>query len=398
MPWSEFTPMDQKILFIADVQRGVLSIAELARRYGISRKTAYKWIERFREEGPGGLEERSRLALTCPHETPPAVVEALLQARWHHPTWGAKKLLAILQPRHPDWLWPARSTACDILRRNGLVPKRRRRRAQGHPGKPQSAMNAPNDVWTADFKGHFRTRDGRYCYPLTVADGCSRYVLGCQALPEPTRARTYTTFRQLFEEFGLPRKIRTDNGAPFATTALARLSRLSVWWIRLGILPELIEPAHPEQNGRHERMHRTLKAETTRPPAGNLAAQQRRFTSFVHEFNHDRPHEALGQRPPASVYTPSPRPFPRRLPEVEYPAHFEVRYVSTNSGIRWNSAWVCVSSALARQYVGLEEVDNGIWDVYFGPLKLGCLHERTLRIEDALGRQYRKKVSPMYLD
>jgi putative transposase len=398
MPWSQSTPMNQKILFVADVQRGVLSIAELARRYGISRKTAYKWVDRFQAEGPDGLKDRSRLPLTCPHETPPEIVDAILQARFRHPRWGAKKLLAILEPKHPDWPWPARSTACDILRRYGLIPKRRRRRALGHPGKPQSLMNAPNEIWTADFKGHFRTRDGRYCYPLTVVDGWSRYILGCQALPHPSRAGTHRTFLRLFHEFGLPQRIRTDNGAPFATTALARLSQLSVWWIRLGILPELIEPAHPEQNGRHERMHKTLKAETTIPPAGSLAAQQRRFTTFVHEFNHDRPHEALGQRPPASVYKPSPRSLPRRIPEIEYPAHFEVRYVSTNSGIRWNSSWVCVSSALARQYVGLEEVDNGIWDVYFGPVKLGCLHERTLRIEDAQGRQYRKKVSPMYPD
>ena len=193
----------------------------------------------------------------------------------------------------------------------------------------------------------------------------------------------------------VPLIIRTDNGAPFATTALGRLSRLSVWWIRLGIYPELIEPAHPEQNGRHERMHRTLKAATTRPPAANLAAQQRRFNDFRAEYNERRPHEALGQLPPASVYRDSPKRMPARVPPPRYPAHFELRLVSKNGGIRWNSHWVNVTHVLAGEYVGLEEVDNGRWDVYFGPVKLGLLHERDLRIEDALGRKSRRKPSPM---
>jgi putative transposase len=398
MPWSQSSPMDQKMLFIADYKRRVFSTAELCRRYRISRKTGYKWIQRYAAEGPEGLRDHSRLPLTCPHETSPELVHAILELRFRHPTWGAKKLLVILNRRHPTWSWPARSTACDILHRYGLILKRRRARRPGHPGRPLTPMTAPNEIWTADFKGQFRTRDGHYCYPLTVADGYSRYLLGCQALRHPSLAGTRSSFLRLFQEYGLPRIIRTDNGAPFATTALARLSQLSAWWIRLGVLPERIEPAHPEQNGRHERMHRTLKAETAMPPAGSLPAQQRRFNTFRHEFNHDRPHEALNQRTPASLYEPSPRPYPRRLPPVEYPPHFEVRLVSRNGGIRWNSCWVSTSHALLEQYIGLEEVDNGIWDVYFGPIRLGQLHERTLRIEDALGRQFRKKVLPMYPD
>jgi putative transposase len=398
MPWSQTSPMDQKTFFIADCRRGLFTVAELCRRYSISRKTAYKWIERYMTEGAPGLRERSRRPLSCPHETPTFIVETILAERRRHPSWGGKKLLTILERRHPDWSWPSRSTACEILHRHGLIAKHRRRRKIGHPGKPETAMTEPNGIWTADFKGHFRTGDGVYCYPLTVADGYSRFLLGCQCLLHPSLPGTRATFLRLFHEYGLPKAIRTDNGAPFATTALHRLSKLSVWWIRLGIRPELIEPAHPEQNGRHERMHRTLKAETTRPPAGSLPAQQRRFTRFKWEFNNERPHEALGQETPASFYQPSPRPYPRRLPEVEYPAHFETRYVSRNGGIRWNSGWVCVTTALMEQNVGLEEVDDGLWDVYYGPVMLGRLHERKLRIEDAHGRMFRKQVSPMSPD
>jgi hypothetical protein len=198
----------------------------------------------------------------------------------------------------------------------------------------------------------------------------------------------------LFEEHGLPKIIRTDNGVPFATTALGRLSTLSVWWIRLGIFPELIEPASPQQNGSHERMHKTLKAETTRPPRGNLRAQQARFNVFRREFNEERPHEALGQETPASWYRRSPRKLPKRLPPIEYPGHFEVRLVSKNSGIRWKTHRVCVTHTLAGEYVGLEEIGDGIWDVYFGPLRLGRMDERTLRIEDHKGRLIRKKCHP----
>ena len=251
-------------------------------------------------------------------------------------------------------------------------------------------MTEPNGIWTADFKGQFKTRDGIYCYPLTLVDGCSRYLLACQGLRSTAVATARPTFQRAFEEYGLPWGIRTDNGVPFATTGLGRLSLLSVWWIRLGIYRELIQPAHPEQNGRHERMHRTLKAEATRPPAGNLQAQQTRLNRFRTEYNGERPHEALNQETPASVYHPSTRTLPRTLPPIEYPGHFEVRRVSRNSGIRWHHHWVCVTHTLAGEYVGLEAVDDGLWDVYFGPVKLGRMDERILRIEDQKGRTVRK--------
>jgi putative transposase len=259
-------------------------------------------------------------------------------------------------------------------------------------------MTEANGVWTADFKGHFRTRDGYYCYPLTVVDGYSRFLLGCQSLLSTRIELAKPVFRRLFLEYGLPRIIRTDNGVPFATTALGRLSTLSVWWIRLGIRPELIEPAHPQQNGRHERMHRTLKAEATRPPCANRGAQQARFNRFRAEYNDVRPHEAIGQQVPASLYTPSPRRLPDKLPALEYPTHFEVRLVSNNGGIRWSCEWVNVTHTLGGEYVGLEEVGDGLWDVYFGPLKLGRMDERTKRIEDKNGRSIRRQVLPMSPD
>jgi transposase InsO family protein len=388
--------MSERSRFIHDHLTTEWSMAELCSRYNISRKTGYKWLNRFLEEGRPGLIDRPCTPLSCPHKTADHIVELLIEARERHPHWGPKKLLALLSRRHPDWNWPAVSTAADILSRNGLIAPKRRSRRPGHPGRPVTPMTKPNEIWTIDFKGQFRTRDGRYCYPLTVADGYSRYLLGCHGFLSPCHRNTKKTLARTFREYGLPSIIRSDNGTPFASTALGRISRLSVWWIRLGIYPELIEPAHPEQNGRHERMHRTLKAEATRPPAANRRAQQRRFNDFQRAYNQERPHEALGQKTPASVYHPSERTFPDRLAPIEYPDHYEVRRVSNNGGIRWNSNWVNVSHVLGGEYVGLEEVDNDLWNVYFGPLWLGRFHEKELRIEDALGRRRRRRVLPMY--
>ena len=387
MPWSQTTPMDQKTQFIADYLREIFSFTELCARYGVSRETGYKLVERYLEQGPAGLQERSRRPHRSPNETAAHVVEALLELRRRHPRWGAKKLIPLLGKRHPSWDLPARTTVFEILNRHGMVPKKRRRRAIGHPGRPTSQVLAPNDLWCADFKGEFKTGDGIYCYPLTVTDDHSRYLLGCQGLLSTKVIEAKPVFTRLFKEYGLPKRIRTDNGVPFATNTLARLSKLSAWWVRLGVLPELIEPGKPQQNGRHERMHRTLKAEATRPPAGSCRAQQRKFNHFREEFNQERPHEALDMHTPASCYESSPREMPNRLPPLEYPDRFEVRYVSANGGIRWKKhAWVNVSTVCIGEYVGLEEIDDGVWDVYFGPLRLGRLHDRLMRIEDAYGR------------
>jgi transposase InsO family protein len=286
MPWRHTSPMDQKMQFIPDSLRPTLSIIELCELYGVRRKTGDKWIERYLKHGPLGLEERSRQPHSSPRQTPTQVVEAVIELRRHHPAWGAKKLLSMLQKRHPSWPLPARSTVCEIFRRNGLVPKKRHRRHMGHPGKPTSQILAPNDVWSADVKGHFTTGNGRYWYPLTVADGYSRFLLGYQALSSTRVQEAKPVFTRLVKAFGLPKRIRTDHGVPFATNTLARLSQLSAWWVRLGILPEYIEPGQPQQNGRHARRHRTLKAETTRPPAAarraHAIASAKNSTSSAH--------------------------------------------------------------------------------------------------------------------
>ena len=392
MPWSQTSPMDQRTQFMADFLRQVLGVTELCDLYGISRKTAYKWIERYLRQGPAGLEERARRPHSSPNRTPDEITHALLEARRKHPSWGGKKLLSLVHKQHPHWDLPHRSTVCDILSRHGMVPKKRKRRRIGHPGKPASAVLAPNDLWSADFKGQLKTGDGHYCFPLTVTDNFSRYLLGCQALHSTAVDGAKPVFTRLFKEYGLPKRIRTDNGVPFATATLARLSRLSAWWVRLGVMPEFIEPGKPQQNARHERMHLTLKDETTRPAAGNLAAQQRKFNRFIDEFNNERPHEALDQQTPAACYERSTREMPTKIKPFEYPDRFEVRYVSGNGGIRWNRDWVNVSTVCIGEYVGLEEIDNGIWIVYFGPLKLGRLDERHMRIEDQYGLLKRHNV------
>lgn len=399
MPWSEVSPTDEKRFFIKDYLAGSFTMSELAARYGVSRKTAYKWVDRFEQLGYAGLGDRSRRPATSPTRVDETIAARILELRRRHPRWGAKKLLHILHQRNPQVAWPARSTVCDLLKRHDMIQPRRRRAFPGHPGRPTTPMTAPNAVWCADYKGQFKTRDGIYCYPLTVSDGYSRYLLGCQGLLTTAHEAAKPVFRRLFADHGLPAIIRTDNGVPFATNALSRLSMLSVWWIRLGIYPELIEPGHPEQNGRHERMHRTLKAETARPPATSMRSQQRRFNRFRTEYNEIRPHEALGMATPASIYTTSPRQYPSRLPEIVYPDHFELRYVSANGGIRFNHRWINVSHVLKGEHVGLEEVGDGLWDLYFGPLRLGWFDERNYRLIDAMGKSGRNnRVSPMSSD
>ena len=401
MPWTEVTPMDHRLQFVAASRHTDEAFTALCARFGIAPKTGYKWLARYEAEGPAGLHERSRRPHTSPTATASEVTEALLEVRRRHPTWGGKKLLAVLGRRQPRLVLPAPSTVAALLKRAGLVTAPRRRRALGHPGRPTAAMDAPNAVWTADFKGEFKTRDGVYCYPLTIVDGYSRFLLACRGLPSTRTVGARPVFERRFREHGLPARIRSDNGVPFATIALARLSALSVGWVRLGILPDLIEPSSPQQNGAHERMHRTLKSEATRPAAATMAAQQRVFDRFRHEYNAERPHEALGPATPASRYTPSPRPYPARLPAREYPTHWEVRRVSRNGGIRWYDAWVNVSHVLGEEYIAFEEGADGVWQVYFGPLQLGRFDERLLRIVDQhAGTTSRnpRRVLPMSVD
>ena len=390
MPWSETSIMDAKVAFILDWKSQKYQITDLCARYGVSRKTAYKWMDRYTQDGPDGLWDRSHAPKHSPHRTNPEVEQAIVQTRLRHPSWGPKKLIWTLNRWQPELPMPSRGTVAEILKRNNLVLPKRRPKPVGHPGRPSMLVSQPNDSWSIDFKGQFRTADGKYLYPLTVTDNHSRYLLACQGLAGTLLEPTQAVLSKVFKEYGLPKRMRSDNGVPFAAYSLGRLSRLSVWFLKLGVMPELIEPGKPQQNGRHERMHRTLKDETLRPPAGNAAAQQRKFNSWRREFNDDRPHEAHDGLTPADVHVPSTRQMPSKLLQPQYPDRFEVRYVSANGGIRWHKKWVNVSSVLIGEHVGLEEIDDGIWDVYFANYRLGTLNERFMRIEDAFGKLKRR--------
>ena len=377
MPWREMSPMEQRIEFIQDAETGLFTMTELADAYGISRRTAYKWVDRYDADGFDGLRDRSRRPHHSPTATDDAVIERLIALRTEHPRWGPKKLLPVLARRHPEVTWPSCATTSAILKRQGLVsPPRSGRRRHAAVPTVRGPITAPNDVWTTDFKGEFRTGDRAYCYPLTLRDGFSRFALRCDALADCTYEATRDRFSRAFATYGLPRHIRSDNGSPFAGPGVARLSRLSVWWIRLGIVPERIAPGHPEQNGSHEQFHAVLKAETTRPPAPHRRAQQRRFARFCREYNDERPHEALHDQTPASCYTPSPRPLPARVPPVNYPSHGDVRRVAHNGHVSWRGAVFFLSKALSCEDVAFEETDDGIWTVSFATVLLGRYDER----------------------
>jgi putative transposase len=388
MPWRTATMVTERARFVLEAERSFHSFSELCRRHNISRPTGHKWLDRYREEGLDGLQDRSHRPHSCPHATPDDVVKRILAIRRRR-KWGAPKIQRVL--RNELEVVPSIDAIHRVLQARGLVRSRKPRRRRTHPGKPSDHMEQPNATWTTDFKGEFRTGDGRLCYPLTVQDAHSRFLLACKGLPtleiQPVRRR----FERLFQEYGLPERIRSDNGHPFASPALGRLSQLSVWWIELGIIPELIEPGKPQQNGRHERMHRTLKADTASPPRANLRAQQRTFDQFRLVYNHERPHEALGQETPASIYRNSKRLYSKKADPFAYPGHFEVRLVAQDSTIRWNNQKVFVSHLLARKDVGLEEVGENVWSVYFGPVHLGWLDESDYRIMDVQGRKRRKR-------
>lgn len=377
MPWQETDPVDQRSRFIDAYLAGGFSVTELCERAQVSRKTGYKWIERYDAEGRTGLRDRSRAPHRCPHRVDGPVADLILSARRKHPDWGPGKLLDWLAPRHPDVEWPAVSTAGDLLKRNGLIKRRRPRYRPDHPGVVPPVTAAPNDLWTADFKGQFRTGDGRYCYPLTILDLHSRYLLTCHGLRSTQSQTARPIFERAFREYGLPAAIRADNGVPFATTGLHGLSRLSVWWIRLGIMPQRILPAHPEQNGAHERMHKTLKRGAIRPPRGSLAAQQRAFTAYRTLYNEERPHDALDGATPSAQYRASGRVYPAQLPAIDYPGHFVVKRITDAGTFRFKDRLFFLSNALDNHQIGLEEVEDGLWSVHFCHLVLARIDERT---------------------
>lgn len=363
--------------FVEQAMSGRHPVAALCNAYGISEKTGHKWLNRFKEEGRPGLADRSRAPHDTPHKISLEVRREILALREKHPTWGPKKLRVVLRRRVPENHWPAASSIGELLRREGHAhPQRRRNAGSELPiDAGLTVAHAPNEVWSTDFKGQFRLTNGDLCYPLTAQDAFSRFVIGTTALSSTASLPVEIAFTRHFQEYGLPLVIRSDNGVPFASpSAIGRLSKLSVWWIRLGIRPERIEPGEPQQNGTHERMHKTLKADATRPPSSSLGEQQIRFDNFRREYNDDRPHESLGQETPASHYSASTRPFPSCLPELNYPAHFEVRVVTQSGAINFRARRFQVSTALTNQELGLEEIDDDLWTVSFGPLVLGTLH------------------------
>jgi transposase InsO family protein len=370
--------MNERIKFIAAHLERIDTFSDLCARFDISRKTGYKWVERYEKSGLVSLADQSRAPLSHPHAVSDELKNLILGAREKHPSWGPNKLLVVLERKHPRLALPAASTVGQILKRSGFIKKRRRRIYSAPNGGDLREYRAPNSIWCADFKGHFPV-GGKRCNPLTISDGFSRYLIRCEALKRPLSGYVKPVFESAFREYGLPDAIRTDNGAPFSTLAPGGLSRLAIWWIKLGIRPERIMPGRPDQNGRHERMHRTLKAEAATPPSANFAAQQRMFDRFLKEYNEVRPHEALAQQTPASAYKKSNRPYPKRVPDIDYPAHFEVLKTYPNGVLSFGHTQWIVSTVLKGEWIGLEEIDNDRWKVYFGPIALGILDGRLAK-------------------
>jgi transposase InsO family protein len=383
--------MDQRLAFVLEAKKAESSFAELCRIYEISRPTGYELVRRYEKEGPVGLLDRSR----APHESPQAIGErveaAILEARGKHPRWGPRKLKAWLAAQKPGSQWPAHSSIGELLRRHGLTVPQKRRRRTPPSEQPFGECDQSNAVWCIDFKGWFQTGDGEKCNPLTLTDAYSRYLLRCQVVDQTDGKRVQPVLEAAFREYGLPLAIRSDNGAPFASRGLMGLSRLSIWWIKLGIVPERIVPGKPQQNGRHERMHLTLLQETALPPERTLRGQQRKFDSFRREFNEERPHEALSMKTPASLYQPSSRPYPARTPIIEYPSAQTVRKVHERGVIFWKHEPVFLSETLRGEHVGLEAIDERRWKVYFAHLELGVFDSHKLQFSPAVQGRRRKR-------
>jgi putative transposase len=380
MPWKELSKMDEKLQFLADLLRGEATMTELCEQHGISRQTGYQLKKRYLEEGATGLQERSRAPLCHGRRTDEEIARSIIDLRKQRPHWGAKKLLKTLRDADPHIAWPARSTTTDILKRAGLVRERRRRMRPTAVDQPFAHVLAANDTWCIDFKGWFRTGDGERCDPLTVTDAFSRYLLCCNIMAEQI-APVRQAVDRLFKEYGLPHVIRSDNGTPFSCAAApAGLTRLSVHWLKLGIALERIVPGQPQQNGRHERMHKTLKAETVSPAATTRREQQKRFDCFREDFNDNRPHEALNMDTPAQHYRCSPRPMPKRVAELYYSADHDVRRVRSKGDIKWLGETVFISEALSGEPVGLTELENGDCLVRFASVDLGIIERKTRKL------------------
>ena len=380
MVWKETCAVDERMRFVLAAEAQEEPLAALCRRFGVSRKSGYKWLARYRAEGVAGLAERSRRPHHCPQAISAALFEQCLAVRRAHPTWGPVKVRAWLMRHAPDVAWPAASTIGALFDREGLSVKRRFRRRVPPAHAPFAACRHANDVWTIDFKGWFLTGDGARCEPLTLSDAASRYLLRCQALARTDTAHVWPVLEAAFREFGLPGALRSDNGPPFASTGAGGLSRLSVKVIQAGVALERIAPGKPQQNGRHERLHLTLKQDTADPPAQSLRRQVQRFAAFQRTYNEDRPHAALGNDTPAAHYGPSPRSFDGVLRQPDYPQDHEVRQVRCNGEIKWQGRLVYLSQALTGEPVGLAETDDGAWRVTYGPVVLGVIAHGSDRL------------------
>jgi putative transposase len=373
MPWLEVNPMDAKVLFISDWLRRIFNFSELCDNHGVSRKTGYKWIARYREIGLEGLVDQQRRPHSSPERIPFVVRKEIILLRKTYKTWGPKKIGDLLGSMHPDWEIPSRTSIYNILKAEKLVSRRRRRRKVAPRTNRLTPGREPNDLWTVDFKGQFKTGDGTWCYPLTVMDDASRYLLGCTIFKGTYYEESRAAFERLFVEYGLPSRIRTDNGTPFASTSIGGLSQLAVWWIQAGIVPERISPGKPQQNSHHERMHLTMKNDAIRPPSRTLRHQQKRIDEFRHIYNEIRPHESLGMKSPQSVYRKSEREWKGQLGELEYPGYFQKVLVNHNGTIWLDGQNVYLGYLLRGQEVGMSEIEEGQWVVYFGPVLLGYL-------------------------
>jgi putative transposase len=381
MPWNELHVEQIREEFINEVLHEEMTFARLCRTYGVSRKTGYKWLARHEESGQEGLRDLSRAPHSNPYEVTQDVVELILAIRRKHPTWGPRKLLEVLQKTVAKTPWPVPSTIGRILKRNGLVIARRARRHATPYTRPFASCEESNDLWCADFKGWFKTRDGKRCDPLTISDAASRYLLRCQIVTRPDYDHAQPVFETTFREYGMPRAIRTDNGAPFASVGLGGLSKLSVWLLKHGVKVERIEPGNPQQNGRHERMHRTMKDDALKPPQANARQQQRALDQFRDEYNNERPHESLNMQCPADVYSLSPREFPERVADFEYPEHDFVRGIRTNGQMRWRGKKVFVSDTLKGEHIGLRWHTDSSLIISFGPVDIGLFDEREMRVK-----------------
>jgi putative transposase len=392
MPWKECNVMDERVRFIARFLEGE-KVARLADEFGISRKTAYKIIDRYEETGLQGLTDRSRRPYRHANQLPFQIETLIVRLKQEKPTWGAPKIAELLARRYPDVHRPAISTIHAVLDRRGLV-KHRKGRKNKAVGTVLSDSHQPNDLWCADYKGEFMLADRRYCYPLTITDHASRYLFAVEALESTKEINAFTVFERVFKENGLPTAIRTDNGVPFASpNALFNLSKLSVWWLRLGIGIERIKPGNPQQNGRHERMHLTLKNETTKPAGANFLQQQAKFDDFISEYNTERPHQALGQKPPATFYAPSRRAY-EGLPELDYPLHDRSVIVTTCGRICIKTRKINLSQVFAGQRVGIKQVDDRLWLVSFMDYDLGYFDDTECRLEP-IDNPFGAKLLPM---